>query len=292
VVISPGEEKPFQSGLVAGAEAVMPGHLLVAGGQWPATLDKSFLDSTRHHLATAGTSFLLIADDVSMGALRQPMNRLGVTAPDDADQGMVEVADLSWGWFEQLAAAGCDLFLIRGLPVGALPCAGEISPVPPLMTLDLLPEVPFDDKPYLAAGGDCSPLFAAKAENLAFLDLARVDRWQVAGGLAADHWARWDEIWAERFGAVSRASGLTEHFSGEEKFSWLLVTSHRPMALNWVDSSWASDLQDRLTTTGRCLLMGHPSLHDEFVSFLPAEWQVTSKYDVSCDLIGSLSGDS
>ncbi len=286
--ISAGEEEPFRAGLAAGAEAIMPGHLLVDAGQWPATLSKNFLYDTRLRLATGGPTFLLIADDVSMGALRQPMTHLGINIPDDADQGMVEVAALSYGWFEQLAAAGCDLFLIRGIPGSAFPSDGETAPVPEKTLLDLLPETPFDEKPYLDASRESSFSFAAGSENLAFLDLARDDRWQVAGGLAADHWMRWDEAWSDRFGAVLRVATLNQPFAGEDMISWLLVTSHRPMPVNWTDSLWARNLQNRMKTSGQCLVMGHPSLQEEFVAFLKAGWGVTSKYDVSCDLIDPL----
>ncbi len=288
VEISAGEEEPFRAGLAAGAEAIMPGHLLVDAGQWPATLSKNFLDDSRHRLAKGGPSFLLIADDVSMGALRQPMAHLGVNIPDDADQGMVEVSALSYGWFEQLATAGCDLFLIRGVPGGAFPSDGKTSPVPEKSPLELLPETPFDEKPYLDVGRGASSSFAAGSEKLAFLDLARDDRWQVAGGLAADHWMRWDEAWADRFGAVLRVTALNQPFDGEDMISWLLVTNHRPMPVDWTDSPWARNLQNRLLDSGQCLVMGHPSLQEEFATFLQAGWTVTSKYDVSCDLIDPL----
>ncbi len=289
IEISENDETPFQAGICAGAEAIMPGHLLIDDSQWPATLSRNFLDETRRRLDKNKSGIKLIADDVSMGALRQPMARLGVDVPGGLKRGMVEARDLSLAWFEQLAIAGCDLFLVRGLPLLAFPGSSKLGMVPPKQELDPMRKIKsgedFNAEPYLEAQRHCLPVFEDNEQDLFCLDLARDDRWQVAGALTAEHWTRWDRLWASRFERVLRVTDLDCEVPGENKISWLLVANHRPMHEQWTTSIWAESLHSRLAGTGRCLVMGHPSLENDFQSFLNRGWSVTSLYDVSCEVL-------
>ncbi len=290
VDVSSDEELPFRTGVKAGADGIMPGHLLVSGSRWPATLSKDFLDETRHGLGNGQPGLLLIADDVSMGALRHPMLSLGVEIEDDGGAGMVEVSALSLQWFEHLAEAGCDLFLIRGIPLTAFPDDAKNKQAPAWNSSIALPEIEFDDSIYNQAMRLVSTgVFAAGSDDLVYLDLARHDRWQVAGGLGSDHWTRWDGLWAERFGQVLRVSDLDVAPAGDDPISWLLVTNHRPMPENWTGSVWGNSLQTRLAQSGQCLVMGHPSLGNDLAMFLGVGWRVTSLFDVSCDAVETVS---
>jgi len=264
----------------------MPGHLLISNEQWPATLSKDFLNETRSRLVSKGNSLKFIADDVSMGALREPMARLGVNIPRSDGPSMVEVEDLPLQWFEHLSGGGCDFFLIRGLPLGAFPAVGKTDPPPAMDQFVSHEEICFDGESYSAARQKITSDFASSADDLVSLDLARDDRWQVAGGLDATDWRRWDEYWDQCFGAVLGASGLDGPIAGEGSISRLLVTSHRPLPGNWRQSIWGKSLKSRLSGAGQCLLMGHPSLRAEFEPVLGREWEVTSLYDASCDVLG------
>ena len=286
VEISDADEQPFRAGLAAGAEAVMPGHLLVGNGLWPATLSQSFLDGTRHRLAQSEPGFMLMADDVSMGALREPMSRLGVTIAHDSPQGMVAVEALPLSWFQILAQAGCDYFLIRNIPWLAF----AADPIPPAefpeYSGDSPVKLPLENAPYSETIQPAFKDFRGKLDKVAILDLARHDRWQVAGGMTADHWALWDQIWSARFASVVKMESLAEPMAHEDEIFWLVVMNHRPMPADWIQSAWAKDLHYRLAPTGNCLVMGHPSLAGELVAFLNEGWTVTPSYDISCDLLG------
>ena len=285
VDIASGDEMPFRAGLKAGADGIMPGHLLVSGSRWPATLSKDFLDETRHGLGKDHPNIQLIADDVSMGALRRPMLSLGIEIDDDGGAGMVEVSALSLQWFERLAEAGCDLFLIRGIPLKAFPGGAQNGKAPTWDPSIALAEIEFDDSVYTQAMRFISTdFFTSVSDDLACLDLARHDRWQVAGGLGTDHWKRWDGLWAERFGSVLRVSDLDIPLVGDGLISWLLVTNPRPMPENWTGSVWGKSLQKRLAASGQCLVMGHPSLGHDLELFLNPDWRIDSLYDVSCDI--------
>lgn len=285
VEISASDEEPFRAGLAAGAEAIMPGHLVVQGESWPATLSKEFLAGTRRSLADGPKTFKLIADDVSMGALREPMTRLGVKS---SGAGMVEVADLPLQWFEHLAEAGCDLFLIRALPLGAFPCGTDGVIVPSRDLDEILQKIVFESEPYQTARGHHLRAFKSHSEDLISLDLARDDRWQVAGALTADHWQQWDRLWSLRFRTVLRVSELDRSPAGGEPVTFLLVTSHRPLPENWLQSEWANWLQNKVAESGQCLVMGHPSLEREFRRALPGKWNITPLYDVSCDVFDEI----
>jgi Glycosyl hydrolase family 3 N terminal domain len=281
VQTSPGDMMPFRAGLQAGAEAVMPGHLKTGRGHLPATLCPEFLKETREDLCPDGREILLIADDVSMGALRDPMIRLGVDVPGGVSSEMVEVAKLTLGWFYHLAEAGCDRFLIRGIPLGAFPLDGKKREWKTVRKPQNQPD--FDETSYLEARKRCLPDFSGPQEVLVHLDLARRDRWQVAGGLGPDHWAKWDGILHTHFSVVLREDDLAKPVPSGGSVSFLLVTNHRPMAKKWATSFWAQSLKKRLGKSGRCLLMGHPSLEKEFEEFLGTGWFLSSLYDVSCD---------
>lgn len=285
VKISPHDEIPFQAGIQAGAHGLMPGHLLTGEGQWPATLSREFLAETRRSLAIDRPEFLLIADDVSMGALREPMVRLGVDVPGAGQRSMVDVETISLEWFEHLAAAGCDIFLIRGLPFAAFPQIGEKTQPPAMDDSSAVSEYVFDEVVYNIPFNSASPAFTSGTDTLFSLDLARNDRWQVAGALGSDHWDQWDALWAERFNTVVNVFDLKNPLPGESSIAWLLVTNHRPMPENWETTIWAESLRNRIGFSGRCLVMGHPSLGDDLEDLLGPGWDVTSLYDVSCEML-------
>ncbi len=298
VQISPEDEEPFRHGLQAGAESVMVGHLLFDDSGLPATLSPTFLQKTRSILGadcSAGSEFVLLADDVSMGGLRQPMAQLGVSLEDglaDFEAGaMVEVEALTVAWFEHLTAAGCDQLLLRGIPFSAFPT--EILPDSakvkyPVRAQNVLGEEvarcdDFADEAYLETRQRCHSDFSDSRGYLVYLDLAQQDRWQVAGGLGAEHWTQWDTMLAANFAKVWRSEQLDQFVSDGAPVSNLLVTNHRPMLLHWDTTVWAQSLQMRLASSGRCLVMGHPSLAGDFEVFLGENWVVESLYDVSCE---------
>ncbi len=282
VTISGSDEEPFVAGLKAGAGAVMPGHLLTGEDSWPATLSRDFLSQTRRKLSAE--PILLIADDISMGALRDPMARLGISSDGE---GMVDVDKLPVPWFVRLAEAGCDWLLVRAIPSFAFPVEnmGKSEGPPPDGPSILNPA--FDEKPYLEARSQPLEGFLESKNTLVSLDLARQDRWQVAGGLDFRHWQRWDSFWAERFMTVLGAFDLNSAIAGEADVERLLVACHRPLPENWKQSPWAQSLFRRKLSSGACLVMGHPSLKDEIKGFLGADWNVTPMYDVGCDELGA-----
>ncbi len=296
VCISENDELPFQAGLRAGADALMPGHLCFDGEDLPATLSRDFLLETRQRLQIQGqSSLLLIADDVSMGALRQPMTDLGVwdetRAVSPEAVGMVEVDSLPKGWFEELLNAGCDQLLIRGIPFGAFPL-GDPGNLPSRALFaqpeDVICEpVDFSDQVYkeLRPGDKLGGFFDPDLD-LALLDLARNDRWQVAGSLDKAHWQRWDVHLAANFRKIWENEGVDEEFAGNTGLSRLLVANHRPMPKDWIAQAWAISLKAHLAPSGVVLLMGHPSLKEEFCEFFGSTWAVETLYDVYCEDIG------
>ncbi len=295
VGISAEDEIPFYSGLRAGADAVMAGHLLFDDRALPATLSKAFLQNTKITLGVDGVDFVLLADDVSMGGLREPMARLGVVLDvdlsGDAAEAMVEVAALTVPWFELLVAAGCDQLLLRGIPFSAFPVEG-IEENAGLQRLPINPEsVKMEatgwggsaDEAYRETRLRCRKNFCDSHGDLVFLDLARRDRWQIAGGLGPAHWSRWDKMLAAKFGRVWRDEQLDQALPNGAPVSNLLITSHRPLPLHWEAGLWAQSLKSRLASAGRCLVMGHPSLAGNLLNYLGGDWVVDALYDVSCE---------
>ncbi len=137
-------QKPFAAGVAAGADALLVGHVPWPDSRsladLPATLDPEAIAAARR--LARGSSLLLFADDVTMGALRPVMTQLGPgsvstaggslaagAAPwsrlpgeeevADSAAGMLDPAKLSLSWLASLAAAGCDYLLCRGIPWAA-----------------------------------------------------------------------------------------------------------------------------------------------------------------------------
>jgi len=281
-----GCREPFLAGLAAGADAVMVGHLPVAlssrGAPRLATLDAQYLAATRAGLTAGGVAPLLVADDITMGALRAPMRELGVPAPDDLDAGLVEPGLLSRDWLLRLIEAGCGLLLIRGIPWQALPVASLVgeAPLPPLPSSrgDICPA----DEPATwraararlwarAAAG-----WADGSAELAWLDFTAGDRWGAADQRSGEAFT----VKLQGLFASVRRPGAGP---GERRINArLLVTSHRPLPSEALAGLSAP-------SRGVAVAMGHPSLAADLTSFLGQGWQVGQVYD--CD-VADLEPDS
>ena len=295
VRITPEDEAPFRSGLKAGAGAVMAGHLLFDDTGRPATLSKSFLSHTRTSLSSDGVDFVLMADDISMGGLREPMNELGVQLEENLSNepsgSMIEVGALTIPWFEHLVDAGCDQLLLRGIPFTAFPVHLTDEKFKNTLPSGLsfpsqgggLGDAGFSNNIYSKIRKrQIIDIFPTR-DDLVLLDLSREDRWQVAGGLSPQHWTNWDQMLAANFSQIRKNDHLQEVISGTDDVSALLVTNHRPMPRQWETRAWAQSICDRLGESGHCLVMGHPSLASDFEDFLGAQWTVSSLYDISCE---------
>lgn len=286
---------PFRAALAAGADAVMVGHLPVrpvAGTDAPsatgaatpqlATLDAAYLRATRESLAAGGREPLLVADDVTMGALRGPLRALGVPLPDDRPDGLVEPGALPAAWLGALLAAGCERLLIRGIPWRALPgpdggdggggTADGANPAGPSPTAGGAALVGPDPAAWRDARGrlwarEAAGWNAPDAE-LGWLDFTEGDRWGAAdqrGG--ADFAARLAALFA-------RVSRLPREGDGRPAPARLLVTSHRPLPAGALAGR-------RVPPRGVALAMGHPSLTADLTVWLGAGWRVGQLYD--CD---------
>ncbi len=270
---------PFVAGLAAGADAVMVGHLPVAvdaaGQARLATLDGDYLAATRARLGGGGPGPLLVADDVTMGALRAPMLAAGVPAPDALTGGLVEPAALPAAWLERLVAAGCGLLLIRGIPWAALPLPGEAQPAPPTGP----PVAPGRaDRPAAdpSAWREARARLWAKAADgwadaaqaVDWLDLTRGDRWG-----AADQ--RGDALFAARLETRFAAVRRLDVEGGGAVGPRLLVTAHRPLP---------AGLTGRFVVGGAgvAVAMGHPSLAGDLSAWLGSGWRVGQVFD--CDV--------
>jgi hypothetical protein len=279
-----GCREPFRAGLAAGADAVMVGHLPVAGAADGdvrlATLDAAYLAQVRAALADGGAPPLLVADDVTMGALREPMRRLGVPRPDAQDSGLVEPGDLPAGWLRALLHAGCGLLLLRGIPWRALPLAGQSASV-----ARAAPDT----------GPDAQAAVAGLAEPAAVWQEARDRLWRrEAAGWAAPHLAlAWlDTTAGDRWGAADQRAGaafadrLAGLFARVERQGGahaggtpcerLLVTSHRPLGAGLLDGL-------AMAPGGVALAMGHPNLAADLRARLGDRWRVGALFD--CDVL-------
>lgn len=268
---------PFVAGLNAGADAIMVGHLQTSDeSELPATLDSQFLRETARELQKAsGCRPRLIADDITMGGLREAMLAQGIDPGDGLAAGLVEPAALPLAWLMALAKAGCEQLLLRGLPLGALPVP-ERSASLAVTTKTTNPVEPhFADQIYrearhrswaVAATG-----FAAPAEPLLWWDQTVGDRWQVAGGDVGTAQEQLGPLLAPHFSAVHLWDGRPAELG---RFSRLLVTAHRPL----LDPG---QRDERLADRGVCLVMGHPSLADDLQRYLGPGWTVGAVYDVS-----------
>ncbi|MBK9473783.1 MAG: glycoside hydrolase family 3 protein [bacterium] len=281
-----GCREPFVAGLAAGADAVMVGHLPVAasdgGASLPATLDAGYLAGARAALSAGGGPPLLVADDVTMGALRLPMKQAGVPDPDGLEGGLVDPGLLPAAWLQALVTAGCDLLLIRGIPWRALP-AGDDAAAPAAVPGMVAPE-----------GLDALTDEALTVEAPAWR-AARARLWAVAAAGWADPdldlgWI--DATTGDRWGAADARSGAAftarlgrlfaavRHVDGDPAGAGfrpvrLLVTSHRPLALTALAALHPAP-------SGVAVAMGHPSLAGDLTRFLGAGWRVGQVYD--CDV--------
>ncbi len=283
---------PFESGLTAGAGAVMVGHLLIDHRQdeadvLPATLDREFIADSKRQLARGHVEHLLFfADDITMGGLGPAMKRLGVSVPDTQETGLFDPGSLPVVWFEHLAAAGCDRLLIRGIPGAAFPLAGEPDGREEGVAAESSAGPEFPAGPYTetrqrswAAAGS---VFPDRDADLLWVDFSRSDRWGAAAGqdtanggdgpLEMIH-ARLSRM----FHSVSMAPGEDPP---DKPGNRLLVSSHRPLP----DTK---DLLDGLAAHGVCLALGHPSLKTDLEGLLGMDWKVVALYDIAPeDLIG------
>jgi hypothetical protein len=241
-----------------------------------ATLDAVYLEGTRAALAAGGQPPLLVADDVTMGALRAPMRQAGVPDPDGLDGGLVDPGLLPAAWLRLLLAAGCGLLLIRGIPWRALP-----SGIGPLATTPAaVAAVPASSS---GPGPEPAPWRAARA---------RLWAQAAAGWPAGDREVAWlDYTGDDRWGAADQRSGaafaakLRTLFAtvrrvpvvpgGREGTARLLVTSHRPLPPGALDGL-------RMPPGGVALAMGHPSLAAELSGWLGGGWHVGQVFD--CDV--------
>lgn len=282
---------PFETGLTAGAGAVMVGHLLIDRREQeapalPATLDREFMASTRKRLAPGHVENLLFfADDLTMGALGPAMERLGVPVPDTQESGLFDPGSLPAAWFDRMVTAGCDLLLIRGIPRTAFPLAGEPDIVKARSISEPQADPEFFESSYAEtrrrlwalAGAD----FADPDADLLWLDFSRDDRWGAAAGqnignrgggvLEALH-----SMFLRIFRSISRSPDPIPSGSRTR----LLVSSHRPLPE-------MEDLSVGLATDGVCLALGHPSLKADLEGLLGSGWKVGALYDIAPeDLFG------
>lgn len=273
---------PFEAACDAGCDSLMIGHLLPVGtgdGRRPASLDSAEVAAAA---ACGGGRRLTWADDLTMGALRQFLE--GEGAADGAssfEAGMLDPAQLTLPWLEEVAAAGCDRLLVRGIPWSAFPSADPGGERPEAgedadgTQRDRTPE--FDELPYeetrrragRAAGLDS---FAASDRGLVWIDLTRDDRW-----LGADPGQTTRELMdrlESGFRTVRRQAA--DRPGSVPPADRLLVTSHRPLPEHW-HPALTADFPD----AGRCLVMGHPSLAAALSARLPQGWAVGALYDVT-----------
>jgi len=291
---------PFESGLNAGAGAVMVGHLLVKeredlqpnGGAslhvgFPATLDPEFMSASRTVLGTGHVEDLLFfADDITMGALGPGMKRLGVPVPDVLESGLYDPEMLPLAWFEKLADTECDRFLIRGIPRTAFPLLGTPDSglvgarnKPPR---SMFSEPSFSSSAYAEARQrmwtEAGIDFADPGSDLMWLDYSRDDRWAVAAGqkVGSGEAGTLESVGAclERmFSSVNSVAALN---SRGKPWNRLMVSSHRPLP----------DLEDLAVdraSRGVCLAMGHPSLKTDLEAWLGPGWRVGALFDIAQD---------
>lgn len=287
-----GCREPFLAGLAAGADAVMVGHLPIAGAgpgdRRLATLEATYLDGVRAALTTGGSAPLLVADDVTMGALREPMRRLGVPRPDDRDSGLVEPGDLPAAWLRALLHAGCGLLLLRGIPWRALPAGGAQGGAPATGGAAPAPDVAGGKlADGTMADGSLPSWQAARARlwrreahgwaaadrDLAWLDATGGDRWGAADLRSGDAFAA---RLAGLFRTVQRLGGGDAVPGAGTGCDRLLVTSHRPLEPGRLQALAPA-------ARGVALAMGHPSLAGDLGAHLGPGWRVGQVYD--CDVL-------
>lgn len=248
----------FASGLAAGADAIMLGHLHVGQGL-PASLDPGQVRAARDLASPA--PLRVFTDDVTMGALRAPLAAAGVTvAPGE---GLLEPGDLPLAWLSALAATGADRLLVRGIPWWALPSDAEGAGI---------------DDPDRRAGNEA----AWEEDDPSWNEVQR----RLAGTLPADFAAEdasvvwWDATGGDRWGpAAGDTSALVGPGTGwitgaptdATACTRLVAASHRPLSA--LPESFNS-IRKRLAESGMALGLGHPSLAGDLRRLLPSGWQV------------------
>ena len=291
--------EPFAAGLQAGADAVMIGHLAVDGSQ-PATLDPAVAQAVRDLGRTwaPGGDLTLLADDITMGALRAPLDRVGVPAPDGATMGLVEPADLPVPWLVAVADGGCDQLLCRGIPWRACPlpetgerpasrAPGAWATVGPDSARESAHTSdhgragvrgPDDDGPDPEAYAEVrrrllsGTSFLVGGEVLFWLDLTAGDRWG-GGAQAVDLRRALDE----RFSSVVTVRSPHDSTGIPVGCHHVLVTGYRPLTEAWgAVPVWATLSE----TKGYCLVMGHPSLAESVAERLGTGWSINAVYDI------------
>ena len=263
------ELAPFAAALEAGLDAVMVGHLATAPGRPPLSLDAAGLAELRAQLPP---DTLIISDDISMGALREPMAARGIRPDDTRQEGLVAPGDLPLSWLESLAEAGCDRLLLRGIPWRACPLSD--SPV----GSDLPDQPPAPD--LIATGPDAAVYGEARrragagitlrpgADRLLWLDLTTGDRLGSAAALEAVLRPLWPNL--------DRLDAATPRLAPGRHYASLLITSHRPLTVA------ASSLLEPLTAAvGQALTVGHPSLADDLARLVGPGWRIDALYDTA-----------
>jgi hypothetical protein len=287
---------PFESGLTAGAGAVMVGHLLIdhQGDETsvlPATLDREFISDSKRQLGRGNVEHLLFfADDITMGALGPAMQRLGVEVPDTQETGLFDPGSLPVAWFEHLAAAGCDRLLIRGIPAGAFPLTMEPDSREAGVVSESRTGPDFSDGPYTEARqrswARVGSVFPDRAADLLWVDFSRSDRWGAAAGQDSAKGGDGpleliQALLSRMFHSVSMAP---DDDPPEKPRNRLLVSSHRPVPET-------KDLWVGLASRGVCLVLGHPSLKTDLEGLLGMDWKVVALHDIAPeDLFGGPSG--
>jgi len=278
--------EPFESGLTAGAGAVMVGHLLVGGEDnpgsgLPATLDPDFMSRTRQRLGPGNVDDLLFfADDITMGALGPAMKRLGVSVPPPPASGLFDPGSLPPAWFERLVAAGCDRFLIRGIPAAAFPLAGSCDGPVARAEPESAASAEFSSGPYAEVRrrmwATAGSGFPDPQADLLWLDFSRDDRWEVAAGLTGGKvgGGALERVMARLSRMFRSVCSNPDQPQVGNRLDRLLVSSHRPL-------SHQGDLAAPLASSGVCLVLGHPSLKNDLEGLLGSGWKVGALYDIA-----------
>ncbi len=274
------QETPFLAGLAAGADAVMVGHLPVAGSALPATLNRDFLAETRSRLTVGAGVPLLYADDVTMGALRDPMAGLGVPVPAGCDAGLLDPGELPASWLEAVAVAGCERILLRGIPWRALPPTNRARLPKRDMTVNAGPLPPADgyrvvrQRMWQRVPED----FLDHRKNLLWVDLARNDRWAEIGAQSGQEFLEMEACLEGLFGAVHR----WPQPSAGQRWERMLVTSFRPWFL---EPDKVGQLRNMFTDKGLAVVMGHPQLTAMLRKILPPAWGITALFEARTEAL-------
>lgn len=261
---------PFLAASEAGTDALMIGHLPLAAGRLPLTLDRPALADLRADLGPIG----LWADDVSMGALRPAMADAGVSVADGRTTGLVDPGQLPRAWIESLAMAGCERLLLRGIPWTAYPLDRDAGPEPsiePLSSRPLRSSVmasPSARETWQRAVTRLEGSYAGP--RLLWFDATADDRLGTVGLTHEELGVRWP--------AAVRLEAATPYLADTTPHGQILVTSHRPLTM-----AQAALLEPLVAATGEALVAGHPSLGDDVGRLLGPGWRIDRLFGLSAD---------